>query len=826
MNLHAGDDIGPSKASSMAAVVQTGLVTAVCLLVIVWMGLGWDVIKRRSTYHDNGRDYYSLLVHGFLKGHLYMDIVADPRLESPDLTVRESAPAPLDSSYFKGHFYLYYGVTPAALVLLPYSWLTGGDLDPRVAVVLFVVLGFLLSVGTWRMVARDCFGRLGVVIIVASVAALAFGTATPFLLTRAMFYELAEASVYACSMAACFWMYRALSGRGRPWLQVALASLSLALAVGCRPNLILALPVIAAVAIVVAKRDKAWPGIALAALLPAAVIGACLAIYNFERFGSPLDFGFKYGQNALLAAHHQLVSTRFVWANLHWYYLTFPGISPFFPYIFPCRAAFGPVGYQTGEAIHGQMPVFVLLAFVAFSACATSCRARIRSQAPFICSLGFMFVSVLIGLSVFAIRADRYMADFQPAMVLGVVILAGIVANALEGRRFGGLWKWCFGSLAILAAAFNLLAGIQEFDSFDNLRPATFAAMEKIGNIPSDWLAKLGLLHYGPIELKVRFPANLSGATAEPLMALGTPDLSDGLYINEYPVNQIQFMGEHLGYPEPRSELIQVTPGKTYTVRVEMGALYPPLNHPFFAPYGDLQARRMKGQIHVSLDGKPVLKTAMGSYDAPPWTLEIARNDISMSPARMSFSGEVAGVLRLPPPVPAKDVGGDGLWRIQCVFPMQAPGGNFPILSSGVTGNGTLLYVSILPENRVRFGVDEWGQGGGLSDPVRVDPAAEHSVEIFIGSLAGRTVWPAGWHISHERLKASSAKLRIWLDGQLVQTSDLFVPYSPKAELISVGANVQGFSTSSPEFEGPIESDPFPEVEREEFLDRNLQTGR
>jgi len=821
---------GVTPASTRGARWLARLVVCGCLLVIVWMGVGFDAIRRPSTYRGEKDDYYSLLVHGFLKGHLYMDIVADPRLESPDPLVRESAPAPLDSSYFRGHFYLYYGVTPAALILLPYSWLTGGDLEPKVAVVLCVAVGFLFSLGIWRMVARDCFGRLSALFQVASITALAFATTTPLLLTRAMFYELAEAPVYACSMAGCFWVYRALSGRGRPWLQVALASLSLALAVGCRPDLILALPVLAAVALLMARRAKGDGSRALlrlgsAAVLPAAAVGALLAVYNFERFGSPLEFGFKYGQNAMLAAHRQVVSPRFIWANLHWYYLTSPGLGPFFPYVYPCRASFGPAGYQTGETIHGQFPTFLLFAYVAASAIAMSGRTQVRRQAAYLSVLGFMFVSVLLGLSVFAIRADRYMVDFQPALLLGIVLLAGMVATGLVGRRFAGIWGWGFAALALLAAAFNFLAGIQEFDTFRNLRPSTFMAMEAVGNVPSGWLGRLGILHYGPVEMKVQFPAIVAGAAAEPLLALGTPEISDALYVNEYPVNLIQFMGEHLGYPEPRSDLIQMTPGRTYTVTLEMGALYPPLNHPFFSRYGALQARRMKTQLRVSLDGKSVISTDMGSYDAPPWTLELGRNDISMSPARMRFSGKIVAARRLAPPAPEKDIGRNGLWRIRCVLPMQAVSHSFPILASGVTGNGTLVYVSVLPDNQIRFGLDEWGYGGGYSNPVSVDPQAEHTIEIFIGMFASRAPWPAAWRESDERLRNSASKLRIWMDGQLVRSYDLHRPFNPVYTAINVGANAQGFNTSLPLYEGPIKADPYSNGEEREFLDRNFRAG-
>jgi hypothetical protein len=805
-------------------------VTAIAsIVVILWMGLGWDVIKRPSTYRGKKGDYYSLLVHGFLSGHVYMDLVPDPGLESPDPAVRDRCFAPLDASYYKRHFYLYFGVTPAALFLLPYSWATGGDLDPRVVVDLCVVAGFLFAIGTWRMAAKDHFPGVGWVVQVASIAILAFATATPLLITRAMFYEMAIAAGYTFVTGGCFWMYRALFARGRTWLQLAWASLFFGLAVGCRPDLLMDLPALAAAALIAAvwssqgrSRSRAMILNGAAAIIPAAVAGCLLALYNYERFGSPVEFGFRYGLNNFIANHLRLASPTYVWPNLHWYYLTLPAIGPYFPFVFPCRAEFGPAGYETGEMIHGQFLVFILAAFVAISALVLGRTIHLGRMAAYIGALVFMFVAVLIVLSPLGIRADRYMVDFQAPLVLAVALVAGLVASRVGVGRSSGPWGATFIVLALAGVAFNFFAGLEEFDAFKNMRTPVFTYLESIGNAPSTWLARLGLLRYGPVELKVVFPDNVTHLTAEPLLTLGTPQYSDSVYVNEYPGNRIQFIGSHPRYVQPLSDLITVTPGKVYTLKVEMGALYPPLDNPLFSAYSAFQSRRMKSGVNVTLDGETVFDARMGSYNAPPWTLEVGRNDISMFPGTMSFSGKIIAMRRLTIPPPQADEKFNGVRRILCIFPMKMLGSNFPVLSWGVNGNGTLVYVSILPEGRIRFGVDEWGYGSGNSEPVSVEPFAEHTIEIFIGTLASQADWPKDWHIGAGQVDGSRSKLRIWLDGKLVQEYGLHAPYNPLADLVDIGVNIQGFSTSLTEFDGPIRPDPYSDPELREFVNRNL----
>ena len=66
---------------------------AACVVVMIWMGLGWNLIRSRNSYAGRKSDYYNSQVHGFISGHLYMDTEANPGLASPDPAVRARAQA-------------------------------------------------------------------------------------------------------------------------------------------------------------------------------------------------------------------------------------------------------------------------------------------------------------------------------------------------------------------------------------------------------------------------------------------------------------------------------------------------------------------------------------------------------------------------------------------------------------------------------------------------------------------------------------------------------------------------------------------------------------
>jgi hypothetical protein len=820
-------------ATDSGKLAREGILTwgaaAACIVFIIWMGIDWTTIRSRDTYVGKKTDYYSLLVNGFLSGHLYMARDGYPDWSNPDPAVRAKAPHLLDASYYRGRYYLYFGVTPAALLLLPYAWITGGNLDPRWVVVLCTALGFLFSVGILRMASRDHFQRLDPWFQCAAVASVAFASVVPSLLAWAKFYEVAIATGYACTMAGAFWTYRAISGRGPPCLQLVLASISFGLAVGCRPNLVMDIPVLAAAAALVVWRDRkrnpCVPGLLIngtAALAPAACVGALLALYNYERFGNPFEFGMAYSMNAFRGDGHPLFATAYFWPNLHWYYLTLPALSPYFPYVYPEEAYFGPPAYRGGEAIHGQFAAFVLFAFVAITAVTLRKRLRLGLLAGFLGLVAWMFLGVFLAISAIGIRADRYMVDFQAPLVLGIALVATAVSSVLGDGRGPRLWRAAFATLAALAVAFNVFAGLQEFSAFKNNRISTYRSLESLGNYPAYWFEKVGLFRAGPIELKIVFPTEVKEAAVEPLLAAGTPEFTDSLYVIENsPGDRIEFRGDHSGYGGPQSDPISITPGRTYTLLVDMGALYPPRGPPFTGEFKSSQGRQLKTRIHVEMDGRTVFDRRMDSYDAPPWSLQIGKNTATMNPFKTQFSGRILSATRLPPPMTTEKQN-DGLWRIHCVFPLQ-PNASYPLLSGGVEGSGTLIYLTTLPNNRVQFGLDEWSIGGGLSEALPSVPGVMHTVEILIGPLAKNAKWPKEWAISQSKLERLGRTLVVWLDGRPVWTFGLRQPVDPLESMFDVGGNSQGFSTALAEYPAPIQSVPFGGDEAREFLDRNLK---
>src|SRR6185503_20276489 len=110
---------------------------AYALPVALYLWIVW-ACARPGTLAGPQTDYYNLLAHGFLKGHLYLDTpVPRELLQLPnpyDPAQRPQGLALHDTSLYHHHYYIYFGVIPLWLVMLPFRWLTHHDLPIAYAV--------------------------------------------------------------------------------------------------------------------------------------------------------------------------------------------------------------------------------------------------------------------------------------------------------------------------------------------------------------------------------------------------------------------------------------------------------------------------------------------------------------------------------------------------------------------------------------------------------------------------------------------------------------------------------------------------------------------
>lgn len=751
-------------------------------------------------FQERQTDYYNLLVEGFRAGHLSMNSVPDPGLLSPDPAVRSRAPYLLDASLYQGRYYLYFGVTPAATLFLPWSLLTGHGLPENLAAALLASAGFAFSLFLLWDLRRCFFPTTGNLAWAAIVIAAGLANLAPTVLRRGAFYEVAVLSAYACSMLYFLGCWLALRGRTGQGLGLVIAGFSAALGVGSRPNLICAgllLPFLAWAAWRLSPAEKRTRRRLLRSLLlagvPAAIGMSALFLYNFQRFGSPFEFGHSFQLGSNPNGFH------FTWENfrhnLRLYYLTWPEVSRYFPFFSPGTETARPEGYWGIEQIHGQLLSLGLL--VPFVVCLWCRRTDARALAPviFLClMLLFCFAGNGAIIAATGVRSNRYMMDFHPELLLGVCL--GVLG--LAGIRTGFVRWLVRGScgLLLLLGFYNAMISLQTSETLRQTNLPAYASIARVFNYPSWWWQQAFGAPPGPLRLKVAFPAGQPG-TLEPLVSTGTSWFSDTLYVRYDGPGIVRFILEHADHGSIASPPVSILPGQEYALEVGMGSLYPPEEHPFFEGLARGQMRLIKHTAVISLDGREVMHGSSVFFDASPGQVQIGENRLWPTMKLGRFTGRLEYLGRRPVSI-------DGLRAqartevgpvlLQVALPRDRFGTAEPLVVTGDAGRADVLFVHYVDETHVRFGLDHWGSGVTYSPAVEIDYTVPHRLQLHLGSL-----YPSDLAVD----PALRRRFAVLLDDRpVIDTQTDFYPADRLA--VDIGVNSIGASSCRVLFGGEI----------------------
>ena len=775
----------------------------------------WTVSSNGEPWHFGPKqeDYYNRLLHGFINGHLYMNIRVPEallKLDDPyDPQKRPPGAGLHDASYYRGRYYLYFGAAPVVTLMLPFQLLTGMDLPARAASIVFVYTGFLASAGVWLLIRRRYFPSVGAWVSVPCVLTLGIASLGPVLLRRSSFWELPIASGYCFAMITLLCVYLSLHSVRRAGWWFAGAGLSLGLAVGSRPTYVFA-TILMAVPLVwrwwEGRAEGKWrwlPGppwwrLAVAGATPLAFIGGLIGLYNYLRFGNPLEFGLSYQLTGNIEAKVQHFRASFVPFNFYVYFLAPAQWSRYFPFVQVINAPTQPRGYYGWEYTYGvlaNLPIAWLALAAPFGALRQGGREGVRLLAWIgsACLLSGSMAGILV---FFNTAAARYMLDFVPVIVLlGCV---GVAVYATEIRRLPwpwmrGLSRLVCGGLLLFSGFFALMLSFQLHELLRQLNPQAHRQLARVFDYPSYWMEKLTGTQHGPLEIKLRFPKDRLGKL-QPLVVTGRSFSTDYVFVYYFDDRHVQIGFDHTSRGMQLSAPLPIDYDAVHEMRVDLGSLYPPEGHPFFAGRNEREMTVLTRWLRITVDGKVVIEGYQDFYDASPESIFIGCSPTSDAYGRR-FTGEILEARHAPIPNVVEPRGVYGGYRVRLSFPAKVTNRSEPLVSAGVRGRADVCYVKFLEGDHLRFACDHWGVGACESDILEVDRSIIHEVEIRMGAL-----FPPKSTVVQAALRRS---IQIKLDGRIVWAQP--VPfYEVDAVNISLGRNTPGSSMCEPAFTGRI----------------------
>jgi hypothetical protein len=629
---------------------------------------------------EPSEQHFNQLVAGFRSGQLSLKRDPPPelaRLADPYDPAQNARYRLQDASYYRGKFYIYYGITPALVLFWPYVALTGHYLAQKYAVAIFCSAGFAFGAALAWLIRSAYFPRVGTGVFLAMVLAVGAVNGTPFLARRPEMYEVAISSAYAMVMAALSALWFALHDVRRPLLWTALSSLFFGLAVGSRPTFLFGS---AALALPVAYLLRSPDGLAreetfkwrlgMAALLPLGSIGIGLALYNYLRFGNPLEFGIKYLMMGKEVNRFFAFNGPCAWLNVRFYFLLPTRLGAYFPFVRGIDVPPFVPGYAFIENPFGVFPniPFLLLAGaapLAWGGLAPEGALRLRLFAG---ALAWIFITSVVLLLGYVVACMRYEVDFAPYLaVLAVLGVFGIEARLSSRPRWRGPARAAWSAALAASVAFNLFGSCWHLGVLKRDAPGEFQALSRLFDYPNYAYNRLVASvrpgpgsrpaanarsipgGYGPISLRIILPREISGKD-EPLLVIGnSPEDSVIAFVRRISADQFT-----VGFEFPGRQLIESRPiwlrqGDPVDVAIVTPPLLPHLGDREWngAPYG----RQLSdlGRYAVTVDGVNALEGTSpldGTVDREA-RVSIGVNPVEDSLATSRFSGRVTDVSRL-----------------------------------------------------------------------------------------------------------------------------------------------------------------------------------
>ncbi|HEY1847634.1 MAG TPA: hypothetical protein VGG37_00445, partial [Opitutaceae bacterium] len=502
----------PSRLSRRLALALA--LSSACAL-LAWTSLGGWKLPRIGGRQE---DYYNLLVDGFRKGHLWLDIAVPPAVATASDPIRvmeqNGVPVPHDMSLFRGRYYTYYGVVPTVVLFWPFRALTGSGLPLVLGSLAFAIGGFLLGAWLVLRLTEDFFPETPAWLRIAGVWSFGIAAGQLVLSRRVSIWEPSITAGHfflVCMLASS---YRALrSARPGGWL--AAAGLACGLAAGSRPSLAVAAAGLAPIVWAVGARGRRPASLfraALSAGAPLACVAGALLWYNWARFGNPLELGLGHQLstwNEVKRPHFRVAYMPFdAWL----YLLSVPQWGRYFPFLHPIAVPRYPAGFYGYEYVYGLLFVCPV---VLWAAAAVAGAAAARPLRVFMASVAIVGAATAAVIFSFDAAAARYETDFFPWWVL-LAYVGFLLARVRLRERGRSFLAACAAASFGLAAAFSCLtafcASAEIHEVLQLVNPSAYHRLETLFDWPVAAVERLSGYKGGPIEMDVAFAARPIGS--------------------------------------------------------------------------------------------------------------------------------------------------------------------------------------------------------------------------------------------------------------------------------------------------------------------------
>ncbi len=413
-------------------------------MLAVFYNSDYGIISLSASYQ------YKNLARALAKGKFVLDLKVDEKLlelSNPydryyrALQLDEGHYAYWDYAFFKGRYYSYFGIVPCLLTYLPYYLVTGRDLANHVAITIAILF---LIIAVFKLVANlidRYFKNISYIYYCLLCIFFLMVIGLAGFAGHSDFYNLPLIFSVVFALLSLHFYLLATRDEALNKKYLFLGSLSLALILGCRPQVLVVaiFPIIILWDYVFKKRElfsKKSVKETVCLVLPLVVVAFFIMYYNYARFGNILDFGANYNLTTNDMTRRGFKFDR-IFLGIYYFLFSNAKIVPVFPFIEASKVVTNYLGRTIYEDMYGgffwsNIVCVLSLFFFKFKDIIKDKKLyQICQVIPLAVLIIVVFDTQVAGI------LPRYLADFSFLLGLStVIIILALLDRKLLSKEF------------------------------------------------------------------------------------------------------------------------------------------------------------------------------------------------------------------------------------------------------------------------------------------------------------------------------------------------------------------------------------------------------
>lgn len=404
----------------------------ICIVVIMLLLIMFCKPIFHTGYSKNVYDIH--LINSILNGKINIGIEPSEELKNMQNPynyndrIQEGVKYLFDTAYYNGHYFVYFGIVPAIILFIPFYLLTGTYMSVEVGTQIFVIVSIIINIMLSIKIYNKWFKNIPFLVLFVFIISNLISGLYIWNTWRMWNYELTLLSGFFFVQLGVYLIINAIEcdeedNTKKCSLYTFTACFSMALAVGCRPTLVISsiLMIPFLLKLIKGKNGKGLVKQILIIVIPYLIVAIPLMWYNYVRFGSVLEFGARY-QLTAVDVNNTFDRFKDIPKGLYDYYLTPPKISQDFPYIVNSVNMEG----HTKNYYNGCMVCGIVFLNMTLAIC-------------------------LFGIKYYKIVKDKLLKNFMivlplTAIIMSIIII--IVGGTLQ--RYVVDYLWMFSTLSMI----------------------------------------------------------------------------------------------------------------------------------------------------------------------------------------------------------------------------------------------------------------------------------------------------------------------------------------------------------------------------------------